>query len=377
MENKIPLPELPSSKQPNEEQQAQNKRKELFDFYANRFDAVDKDVAETYSEQWKVLGEALITTKSNIAKARVMLAVGDVSVIEGGDNYLIKGNPKSGKTTACKAFVAAALVGHCCCIKAVESDLKVAYIDSEQKRQDAYGILRNVVCQSKDVDNDYIDAHFKLFSLRKRSYRELVRDLLRIVIDFAPDIIIIDGIADLVRSFNDEEAAHNIYKMLQTLAEDRNMAFIGLIHENKAYDDHNAKGHLGQEGTQRSAIVMETKSQGDVIKVTCSEARHKTMPDFYLTYDENGILVDGQMSYNEYMAQKKQQAAKQVEDERVELAHSIIETADSPMTRAELSQRMADALGLDRSTLSSFITKQLGKTLFIVDGKISATASSE
>ena len=359
----------------DEARMVKNKRKELFDSYANKFESIDKSVTETYNEQEQVLNGALITTKSEIEPPRTMLKVGGVSVIEGGDCYLIKGKPKSGKTTACKAFVTAALTGQCCCIEAAEAKLKVAFIDTEQKRQDTQGILANVLSQADKVDNDYVDDHFKLFSLRKRSYKELVRDLLRIVIEYEPDIIFIDGIADLVRSFNDEEASHNIYKMIMTLSEDRNMAIICLIHENKSFIDTNAKGHTGQEGVQRSAIVMETLNQGDVIKVTCSEARHKAMPDFYLTYDEQGMLVDGQRSYNEYLAQKKQQDAEKVTKERVETARSIIEAAESPINRAELSQKMADALGLDRSTMSAFITKQLGKTLFIVDGKIYTTAN--
>ena len=101
------------------------------------------------------------------------------------------------------------------------------------------------------------------------------------------------------------------------------------------------------------------------------------MPDWYLMYDDEGMLVDAQEPYRIIQSQKKSNDASKVEAERVSLAQSIIKEAETPITRAELSKRMADKTGLDRSTMSSFITSQIGKNLFIIGNKIFDTPEPE
>ena len=47
------------------------------------------------------------------------------------------------------------------------------------------------------------------------------------------------------------------------------------------------------------------------------------------------------------------------------------------ISRADLTARMAEQLQRDRSTISSFISSQLGKTLFLVDDMIQETSEAQ
>lgn len=357
---------------------ALSKAKETFNIYSDKYGLSKMYVnTESYDEQTKGIEESLITTKTQLKPVDIFLSIGGVNIIESGDIYCVKGNPKSGKTSANKAMIVAALTGEFCGIKAEKAGLKIVYIDTEQKPSDTQLILKNLVHQAADVPEDYINNHFHLLAFRKRDYTTLAADLLRVVIDYQPDIIIADGIADFVSSFNDEMASKAIILLELRIVEDFNCAIINLIHENKAYQDHNPKGHLGQQLAQKCSIMMEATKQGEIIKVSCTESRHKTMPDWYLMYDEQGMLVDAQEPYRIIQSQKKTKDASQVEAERVSIAHSIIKEAETPINRAELSKRMSEKTGLDRSTMSSFITSQIGKTLFIQGDKIIDTPEPE
>lgn len=364
----------PLTPAPTEEMQPSKMAvRDLYNYYLNEYDVRDEKNKESYEDQTKALLEARLTTLTELPPVDIFLSMGGVSLIEGGDIYGIKGKPKTGKTSANKAIVTACLKGEFCGIKAEKPDLKVLYIDSEQKPGDTFGILKNIMYQAEDISEEYINSHLQLMSLRKRDYSKLPMDMLRLILEFRPEIIIIDGIADFVPSFNDEVSSKNLILLELRIVEDFGCAIINLIHENKAYEDHNAKGHLGQLLTQKASIMMETKKEGEIIKITNSESRHKAIPDWYLMYDGQGMLINAKDSYSDYLAAKKSQAKQIVELERVKLAYSIIEEAEFPINRAELSRRMADKLNMARSTLSSFITSQLGKTLFIVDDKIYKT----
>lgn len=352
--------------------------RDAFNIYSDKYGLSKKDEdPESYDEQTVAIKESLITTKTQLKSVEIFLSIGGVNIIESGDIYGVKGKPKSGKTSANKAMIVAALTGEFCGIKAKKEGLKIVYIDTEQKPSDTQQILKNLVYQAGDVPNDYIDSHFHLLAFRKRDYTTLANDLLRVVIDYRPDIIIADGIADFVSSFNDEVASKDIILLELRIVEDFDCAIINLIHENKAYDDHNPKGHLGQLLAQKCAMMMETTNQGEIIKVKCTEKRHKLMPDWYLMYNEQGMLVDAQESYSNVQSEKKSKDASKVDAERVSLAHSIIKEAETPINRAELSKRMAEKSGYSRSTMSSFITSQIGKTLYIIGDKIFDTPEPE
>ena len=54
--------------------------------------------------------------------AKTILAVDGVSTIEAGDIYLIKGKPKSGKSSIIKAFICAIVLGYWGCVKATNEN---------------------------------------------------------------------------------------------------------------------------------------------------------------------------------------------------------------------------------------------------------------
>ena len=341
------------------------------------------DVMNQQSEEAKLIAELVaMRIKSNplLPPAKTILSVDDVSVIEVGDMYLIKGKPKSGKSSVIKAFICAIVLGQWGRVKAFIKNLKVLYIDTEQKPQDCQSILLYVK-QVTSCTDEYLDEHIMLFSVRKRERNLLTDDLAFLVKNWKPNLIILDGAADFVNSFNDEvECAIFVHRLL-CIVEENDCALIGLIHENKSQDDQNAKGHLGSLFQQKSALIIEAVSIGVLIKVTSSAARHKSMPDWYLTYDEEGMLQDGSELFSnqlsartQNMRETKKAKSEKLIKERVEMAHAIIREGGGRICRKDLNSKLEKRTGLGRTTIASFISEQLGKSLFLIDGMIQETA---
>ncbi len=325
------------------------------------------------------LASMRIRSSPPLPPAKTILSVGGVSTIESGDIYLNKGKPKSGKSSVLKAFICAIILGAWGSIKAAVKGMKVLYIDTEQKPQDCQAVL-TYVREVTGASDEYLDEHIMFYSVRKRERNLLAGDLALLVSHWKPQLIIIDGSADFVNSFNDEVECSQLVHQFICIVEENDCALLSLIHENKAADDFNAKGHLGSLLVQKSALVIETRKAGELIKVSCSEARHKSMPDWYLTYDENGMLQDGSELFAELTANRTQSLrdankakSEKLAKERLELAYAIIRSENGRISRADLTARMAAKLERDRSTISTFISTQIGKTLFLVNDMIQET----
>lgn len=344
--------------------------------------AILDKVMNLQSEEAKLMAElTAMRIRSNplLPLAKTLLSVDDTSTIEAGDIYLVKGKPKSGKSSIIKAFICAIVLGQWGRVKAFIKSLKVLYIDTEQKPQDCQSILLYVK-QMTGCTDEYLDEHIMLFSVRKRERNLLTDDLAFLVKNWKPNLIILDGAADFVGSFNDEVECTTFVHRLLCIVEENECALIGLIHENKASDDFNAKGHLGSLFQQKSALIIEAKKVGELIKATSSAARHQSMPDWYLCYDENGMLQDGADAFSELMDSRTKSLrdanrakSEKLTRERVEIACSIIRENNGHVTRKELTSMLVERIGVSRSHISNFISSQLGKTLFLVNDMIQET----
>lgn len=328
------------------------------------------------AKRMKELMDMRIRSSPLLPPAKTILSVNDVSIIEANDFFLIKGKPKSGKGSILKAYICAILVGQWGPVKAFIKNMKILYIDTEQKPQDCQSILLYAK-ELSGVSDEYLDDHIMLFSVRKRDRNKLVDDLIMLATTWKPQMIVIDGLADFVNSFNDETESSQLIHSLLCICEENDCAIIGLIHENKAIEDTNAKGHLGSLGTQKAALVIEARKVGDIIKVCSSEARHKSMPDWYLAYDDCGMLIDGSELFESFVSTRTEglreankAKSEQLKKERLDTAYAIIRANNGRISRNELAAKMAEQFDRDRSTMSSFIGSQLGKTLFLVNDMV-------
>ena len=156
----------------------------------------------------------------------------------------ITGKPKSGKT-----FVTSMLMA-CCQSRDVlafqrigDEPLRVLWYDTEQSDESTQDILKNRVMRMVDGDVQLFD----IFNVRGVAWKER-RDLLReAVTRCKPDLVIVDGIRDLVNDINDGVLAQEVMEELMHLATEHDCCIVCVLHQNKSGEDHNLRGWIGTE----------------------------------------------------------------------------------------------------------------------------------
>ena len=156
----------------------------------------------------------------------------------------ITGKAKSGKT-----FVTSMLMA-CCQSRDVlafqrigDEPLRVLWYDTEQSDESTQDILKNRVMRMVDGDGKLFD----IFNVRGVAWKER-RDLLcEAVTRCEPDLVIVDGIRDLVNDINDGTLAQEVMEELMHLATAHDCCIVCVLHQNKSGEDHNLRGWIGTE----------------------------------------------------------------------------------------------------------------------------------
>ena len=293
-----------------------------------------------------------------------ILSIDGIPIFEQGDVAAIKGKQKEGKTTVLKVIVGAWLNGSLFRLKSEKEGTKVLWLDTEQKQNDVRQIIYDLI-QMTGLPPEYIDSHFMLYTVRKLSHKLLLDRTELLISSYKPDVVIIDGIVDYIESFNDEASSHALINQLIVICDKYHCSIITVLHENKTSEDHNMRGHLGTMLAQKAATVLRCKKENNIITVSCSDSRHRAMPDWYLAYDAYGHIVDPQNPETPVVT-----PAQKVEMDRLEIVKKVIQEHDGQISRKDLNSELEKELNLKRTTVSNYITKLLKGKLMEIDGMI-------
>ena len=170
----------------------------------------------------------------------------------------VTGKAKSGKT-----FVTSMLIA-CCVIRDVlsfhrscDNPLRVLWYDTEQSDESTQDILKNRIQtlikaninQTNDLFNPppSVESNIDVFNVRSVSWKDRRQLLLEAVSHYGPDLVIVDGIRDLVNDINDGVLAQEVMEELMHLADEQNCCIVCILHQNKGSEDHNLRGWIGTE----------------------------------------------------------------------------------------------------------------------------------
>ena len=156
----------------------------------------------------------------------------------------ITGKAKSGKTFVTSMLMACCLSRDVLAFQRIGDEaLRVLWYDTEQSDESTQEILKNRVMRMVDGDGMLFD----IFNVRGVAWKER-RDLLReAVTRCKPDLVIVDGIRDLVNDINDGVLAQEVMEELMHLATEHDCCIVCVLHQNKSGEDHNLRGWIGTE----------------------------------------------------------------------------------------------------------------------------------
>ena len=170
----------------------------------------------------------------------------------------ITGKAKSGKTFVTSMLIAVGSqegsISQLPLKRMREEPLHVLWYDTEQSDESTQDILNNRIIPMMSNGNDattplalWRGAGGEAFNVRAVPWKER-RDLLReAVTRCKPDLVIVDGIRDLVNDINDGVLAQEVMEELMHLATEHDCCIVCVLHQNKSGEDHNLRGWIGTE----------------------------------------------------------------------------------------------------------------------------------
>lgn len=334
------------------------------------------------AERLVLLEGMRITTRTEVEPEKYALSVDGVGFFALCDLHAVKGKQKSGKSGVLKVCAAALLKGRQFRVKSELEAPVVLHIDTEQQAADVKFVIDEVKHMT-GLEDDFIDRHLRLYTLRRLSYDTLLNDTRLLITSYLPQVVFLDGVVDFIQSFNDEVLSRQLIKDLQMLCEEYGCAIVCVLHENKSADDENMRGHLGTVLSQKAGSVLQCrKTKSGIISVSCPDARHGTMPTWNISFDAEGHLLDADARQREEQKAAREQrtakkkAAKELElQTRLDLFTQAISFSGGSMLRGELVMKMAEKMGRDRTTIGRYLKELIGAGKLFENNKVITTSS--
>ena len=266
-----------------------------------------------------------ITVDKELPPMEFLLRLFDVPCCPRGELVAFTGKAKSGKTFVMSMMMAAASASEVLAFhRATFEPLQVLWFDTEQSDQSTQDILRNrivpMVISSPPESGGargglnertdslvqtsppagtppnsggeiFPESLYDIFNVRTESWTERL-PLLMAAIDLChPDLVILDGVRDLVDDINNGQLAHEVTERLMQVAQHTRCCIVCVIHQNKAAEDRTLRGSIGTELTNKAFEVYECEKLPSRTFVLTQKLTRKydITESLYFTVDDSGL----------------------------------------------------------------------------------------
>ncbi len=221
-----------------------------------------------------------ITASADIPPHEFLYSWNGTPCFARGELVAVTGKAKSGKTYLNSLLMAAAGGTGCLGLQRLrEQPLRVVWIDTEQSEDTTCEILRDRIGPLMDRPPD--DDHYHVFNLRQVRWQDRMTLVLSAIAICKPELVIFDGIRDVVGDINNYEEAQNTIAQLLRVASEFRTCIVCVLHQNKAVEDKTLRGALGSELQNKSFETYECTKNPDtrIFSVRQSATRKYDMPN--------------------------------------------------------------------------------------------------
>lgn len=208
-----------------------------------------------------------ITPDSVIPRREFLFLLYGTPCFPRGELVALTGKEKSGKTFVVSMLLALCVKGEVLRFARCGTDvLRAVWYDTEQSEESTKEILVERIGRmvgSGDLFSPAWHESLSVFNVRSESWRERMPLLEAAVRAVKPDLVVVDGIRDLVDDINDGVLSQDVAERLMHLASECNCCIVCVLHQNKAADDRNLRGWIGTELAYKAFEVYECVKDSD------------------------------------------------------------------------------------------------------------------
>ena len=222
-------------------------------------------------ERLNRLEDRRITPQTRLPQMEFLFRLFGKPCFPRGELVGITGRPKSGKTFIASILMLLCFVDELLSMKRIPREpLRVLWYDTEQSDESTQDILLNrllpmlkhyyppdVAALVEERMFNPQNPYFHIFNVRQEVWQERMPLLEAAVERFSPDLLIVDGIRDLINDINDGVIAQDTVERLMHMASQVGCCVVCILHQNKSSEDKNLRGWIGTELTHKAFEVYE------------------------------------------------------------------------------------------------------------------------
>ena len=334
-----------------------NSREDLIKLFLDYLDTI-------YSETMSALKSCEVDFNNPPPVAQMVVSVNDVPLGTQGNILCITGGEGTGKSNYVTALIAGAIgqsdnnkdkVMDTLGVSVCENSKRKAilFYDTEQSEVQTYKNITNLLKRcGRETMPEYLKAYCLTGMSRKERLQAIIQSMDKFHYQFRGiHMVVIDGIADLIKGANDETESIAVVEELYRLAGIYNTCIVTILHFIPS--GLKLRGHLGSELQRRAAAILliekDTDPSVSVVKaLKVRDGSPLDVPIMQFAWDKDaGMHV--------YLGEKpKEEKEKRKEDELVAVARDIFGRQDF-ITYVDLAEQIQAILDVKERTAKSYI----------------------
>ena len=242
---------------------------------------------------FNILESRRILPSTEVTPHQFLFSWDDKPCFARGELVALTGKAKSGKTYVCSILMALAhkrqLMGIQCL---QEEPLKVLWIDTEQSADSTHEIL--CLRMSQLLGQAVPNEQYFVYNFRQDNWQDRLTLVLACINIHEPDLVIFDGIRDVVGDINNYQEAQNVLGKLLSVASSSNACIVCVLHQNKSLEDKTLRGALGTELQNKSFETYECQKDPDTRIFTMRQVatrKYDITTKMEFSVDSNGLPV--------------------------------------------------------------------------------------
>jgi hypothetical protein len=178
-------------------------------------------------------------------------------------------------------------------IQRIQNDpLKVLWIDTEQSADSTHEILSLRI--GKLIGQEVPDEQYFVYNFRQDNWQDRLSLVLACISKHQPDLVIFDGIRDVVGDINNYQEAQTVLGKMLSIASWSNACIVCVLHQNKSLEDKTLRGALGTELQNKSFETYECQKDPDTRIFSMHQVatrKYDITQKLEFTVDQEGLPV--------------------------------------------------------------------------------------
>ena len=346
-----------------------NSREDLIKLFLDYLDTI-------YSETMSALKSCEVDFNNPPPVAQMVVSVNDVPLGTQGNILCITGGEGTGKSNYVTALIAGAIgqseknkdkVMDTLGVSVCENSKRKAilFYDTEQSEVQTYKNITNLLRRcGRETMPEYLKAYCLTGMSRKERLQAIIQSMDKFHYQFRGiHMVVIDGIADLIKGANDETESIAVVEELYRLAGIYNTCIVTILHFIPS--GLKLRGHLGSELQRKAAAILSIEKDTDpsVSVVKALKVRDGSPLDVPIMQ----FAWDKDVRMHVYLGEKpKEEKEKRKEDELVAVARDIFGRQDF-ITYVDLAEQIQAILDVKERTAKSYIKFMREKEIILKD----------